>query len=94
MAEGIELRRMAEEDRPYGALSAYEVVRDGVVVGVVAKHRTTTYRKAGRLIAATFHPLRWTAGTRSEAGTLAGAVYYSRRDAVDGLLRRRAGGAS
>lgn len=80
---------------PYGAITAYEVRVGGDLIGVVSQFERTTHRKAGRLIAATFHPKRWAATRPDETVWMRDAFHYTRRDAVDALLRAKTGqGAS
>jgi hypothetical protein len=85
--EAPDLWRLPQEDAPYGAIIAYEVTLRGRCLGVVSKHQTTSHRMAGRLIAATFHPERWAATPRGEPMSLRDAYMYTRRDAVERLLR-------
>jgi hypothetical protein len=51
----------AEREVPFSAETAYALETAGIRVGVVAKVRTTTHRKSGRLITRTFHPTEWVA---------------------------------
>jgi hypothetical protein len=83
------MRRIDPDRRPYGALSAYDVLDGDEVIGTVAKYRTTTYRKAGRLIAQTFHPVRWAYAQSGEQPGIRNAYLYTRRDAVEAVLRAR-----
>jgi hypothetical protein len=78
---------------PFEPLSAYMVHMRGSdeFVGVVSKVETMTHRKVGRLIAQTFHPVRWYAGLAGYYREPDGSWRCGRSDAIPAERAHRVG---